>query len=241
MNKSQSQLIWGVILVVGGFIFLLQTLGIVQQGGISSFFWSLIFGFGGLVFIYIFGQNREHWWSLIPGLALLSVGSLIMLEWLAPRLAEIVGGSLVLGGISLAFWLIYANDRQHWWAVIPGGVLLTLAAVSGFEALFRVDSGGFVFFLGLAATFGFLSLLPGQDGERMRWPLFPALGCLALALLTSSAMTAALSFIWPLVLIAVGAYLLLRPKTVAPIAKSAKETAVDNAAADNAVAEKDAF
>lgn len=213
MQKSQSQLMWGVLLIAGGFVFLLQNLGFAVFEALSGLLWSVILGLGGLAFIMVFTRNRDHWWSLIPGLALLSVSGLAVLGWLAPRLADAVGGSLFLGGLSLAFWLIYLNDRHHWWAVIPGGVLLTLAAVAGFDNVFNVNAGGVIFFLGLAATFGVLTLLPGEDGQRMRWPLFPALGCLALAVLTSTMMTAVINFIWPISLIGVGLYLLLRSKS----------------------------
>jgi hypothetical protein len=213
VEKNKSQLILGILLVAGGIIFLLQNLGFAVFGALSAIIWAVLFGVGGVAFIIIFSQNREHWWSLIPGMALLSIGGLILLGGIAPRVADAVGGSLVLGGIGLSFGLIYLNDRQHWWAVIPGGVLATLAVVALADNLFRASDSGALFFVGLALTFGFLALLPIDKGERMRWPLIPALICLSLAVLSSTAMTAVISFVWPFILIGVGVYLLWRPKT----------------------------
>jgi hypothetical protein len=215
MKQSQSQLIWGILLIAGGIFFLLQSLGFLTFGMLSSLFWSTMFGLGGLAFFVVFSRNREHWWSLIPAFVLLSIGALILLGWMMPRVASAVGGSLFLGGMSLGFWLIYLNDRQHWWAVIPGGVLLTLAAVAGLDNIPGFRGGGAIFFLGLSATFGFLALLPIESGERMRWPVIPALVCLVLAVMTSTVMTSVLNFIWPLALIGFGLYLLLRPKQAA--------------------------
>jgi hypothetical protein len=34
---------------------------------------------------------------------------------------------LVVGGIGFAFWAIYFVKREHWWAIIPGSVMLTIA------------------------------------------------------------------------------------------------------------------
>ena len=61
---------------------------------------------------------------------------------------------------------------------------------------------GGIFFLGIAATFGLLYLLPEM---RKRWAVYPALGALILAFLSSSVTG---GWIMPAVFIAGGIYLL---------------------------------
>ena len=41
---------------------------------------------------------------------------------------------MFLGTIGLSFWVIYLTRRDFWWAVIPGGALMTLALVAGARA-----------------------------------------------------------------------------------------------------------
>jgi hypothetical protein len=208
MNMSRSRAIWGALLVLAGLFLLLQNLGVlaINAGG---WLWALFFGLGGLAFLAVYARDQEHWWSLIPGFILVSLGALLALDSVAPRVADTWGGPLFLGGLSMAFWLIFLTRREHWWAVIPGGILLTLAGVA---ALGQISTGletGGLFFLGLAATFGLVYLLPTPEG-RMKWALIPASILLVLGLATLLAATAVLPYLWPLALILGGVYLLLR-------------------------------
>jgi len=207
MKRFDVRIVGGILLVVAGILSLLQTLGILA--GANALFWALLFGAGGLVFIYLYLANREHWWPLIPGLALLSLGAIIGLDRFAPRVGEAWGGVLVLGAISLAFWAIYFANREHWWAVIPGGVLLTLAVVAGVSSFVGEAGTGAIFFLGLGLTFGLLSFLPTKQG-RMKWMLIPAVVLLAMGLLTTAVAAEMLQYIGPAALILVGLYLALR-------------------------------
>ncbi len=73
-----------------------------------------------------------------------------------------LGGSIMLGAVGLSFFMIYIFHHEHWWAIIPGGVLMTLAfsAYLAFQigntlAGIKVDEIvlGSAFFLGLSLTF----------------------------------------------------------------------------------------
>ena len=126
----ESRLLWGSLLVIGGVLFLLQNLGIIQFGGL---FWAILLGLGAVFFLSIFFANRMNWWALIPGLTLLSIAVVVALGYIVPGISDVWSGTIVLGGIGLSFLLIFLIDMQMWWAVIPAGVLLTLAAVVGIE------------------------------------------------------------------------------------------------------------
>jgi len=101
------------------------------------------------------------------------------------------------------------TDRTRWWALIPAGVLLTLALVAGLSAYWNGPELGWVFFLGLSLTFGLIALVPTPRG-RMRWALFPAGVMLAMALLGMAFTSEVLSIFWPAVMILAGLFLAVR-------------------------------
>jgi hypothetical protein len=112
--------------------------------------------------------------------------------------------------IGLSFWIIYALNPENWWAIIPGGVLVTVALVVGFSSTFKEGAWlGGVFFLGLGATFGLLWLLTPRQ-ERPRWALIAAAALLVVGIVVTFAGSALAIYIWPAALILGGLYLILR-------------------------------
>lgn len=197
MNNKRSSIILGALLVVIGLAFLAQNFGLF--GGLENLIWVVLFGIGGLAFLYVFAANREQWWAIIPGFTLLGLAGLI---GFGERLGAL-GGAFFLGAIGLAFWVIYILRRDFWWAIIPAGVLTTLAVVaSTAEHVDGMAVGGF-FFLGLAATFALVYLLPNPEG-RMKWALIPAgiLGVMGLLMILS--LGGLINYIMPAALILLG-------------------------------------
>jgi hypothetical protein len=171
--------------------------------------WALIFGAAGIAFLAALARNRAHWWAAIPGCILLGIGLLVALDDLAPAVAQTWGGALFLGMIGLGFWVVYLVCRACWWAVIPGGTLFTLALITALSESLPGQDLGWIFFLGLSATFGLLYLLPTGEG-RMKWAIYPAAVLLVMALLVMAAMGQVINLFWPLALILAGAYMLYR-------------------------------
>lgn len=201
-----SRIFWGLILIAAGVLFLLQTLFNFEFGGL---FWALAFGLGGAFFFSWFFQDRQQWWALIPGFTLLSIGLIILLDILLPAASSTLAGFIILGGIGASFLLIYLLRRDFWWALIPAGTLLTLAVVALLSDLIPGLEVGAIFFLGLAATFALLTLVPTGEG-RMKWPWIPAgiLGGLGLIVLMSAGNLAGI--LAPVVLILAGLFLVAR-------------------------------
>jgi hypothetical protein len=216
MEQTKSRFIWGTLLIVGGLFLLLQTLGLVTFHWLGSLFGFLLFAAAGVGFMLFFLTRREHWWAIIPGCVFLSLAALVGLDSVAPRLGALWGGFIFLGGISLAFWLIYLIQREHWWALIPGGVLLTLATVAGLDQLVPAWDTGSIFFLGLAATFVLVYLAPAGK-ERMSWALIPAAVFLVLGIVVWGALTALLNYLVPLALIVIGLFLIWRNYTTSKV------------------------
>jgi hypothetical protein len=206
VKRSSVELILGLFLVVGGALFLLQNLNVIP---VSNLFWGFAFLFAGLVFLYVYLVDRKHWWALIPGFTLLGIGATVALAELAPAAGEVGGGALTLGGIALGFWVIYLTDIDRWWAIIPGGVILTLAIATLTDVFGAGFDGGSIFFLGMGVTFLLLWVLPTR-GRSMSWALIPAVVLLAMGLLLSAAAASLINYLVPVLFIVIGAFFLLR-------------------------------
>jgi hypothetical protein len=207
MKNFDWRIVWGALLVILGLVFMLQSLGIL--GGGLALLWALVFAAAGAAFLYVFITNHEHWWAVIPGFTLLGLALLVALGSVNSDFAEALGGAFFMAGISAAFWVIYVRNRDYWWAIIPGGVLLTLAAIILFSEILPEGIVGGLFFWGLAGTFLLVRLLPNPEGA-MDWALIPAgvLGVLGLVVIVAS--SAVMRWAWPLLLILGGAYLIVR-------------------------------
>ncbi len=222
--------IWGILLILAGVLFLLQNMGIFVN--IGELMGMGLFAAGGLLFLYLFLTDlTERWWAAIPGATLLGLAGTIFVDNYAPRFLDGLGGSLFLASIGFGFILVYLADLTKWWAIIPAGVLSTLAIVAGFDELnLRGIDTGALFFLGLGGTFLLLALLTGQRGERQTWAFIPAAVLLIMGVLIGTPWLGRIWFgyldhLWPVALIVVGLFWVLRNLTrrdapVAPIQQS---------------------
>ena len=57
MRRYDLRLIFGVLLVLGGLLSLLDAMEVISNGG--GIFWGLIFAAGGIFFLYLLTNNRE--------------------------------------------------------------------------------------------------------------------------------------------------------------------------------------
>ncbi|MEE9188637.1 MAG: hypothetical protein V3U36_04645 [Anaerolineales bacterium] len=200
MKLPILRVLWGLLFILAGILFLLNSIGTITIG---EFQWAIILGIGGLGFLSVFIADRNHWWALFPAFGLLIGGTVLTLENAFPALPDDFGGAIAMGGIGLAFTLIFLSNIANWWALIPAGVLISSASallISGFAP--ELESGG-VFLIGLGLTFGLIGLVPTEQG-RMRWAFIPALVLLVIGLLILLASINLFSLIWPLGLIALG-------------------------------------
>jgi hypothetical protein len=210
MKLVTSRILCGVLLIAGGVIFLLENFGYLTIGAL---FWAVLLGLAGIAFLSAFLSNRQNWWTLIPGMVLLAVAVLIFLDYAFPQGTGDWGGVIVLGGIGLSFLLVYLSNRSNWWAIIPAGVMLTLVAVVLLEATLTGFETGGIFFIGLGLTFALLAILPGQPDQpqsQMRWAYIPAAVLLAIGLLITAALTPIVNYVWPLILILIGLFFVIR-------------------------------
>ena len=211
MRKIEPRVVFSLLMIGAGILFLLQNLGFLEFAG--AIFWSIAFAVGGGIFLYVYLTERIHWWAIIPGLSLLGIAEIIAVDQFLPQYSDILGAPVFMGFISLSFWIIYLTNRESWWAIIPGGVLLSIAVFIGLEVLFpSVEMVG-IFFLGMGLTFVVLAYLPEQEG-RTRWALIPAGVLLLMGVIFLGSAFAALEIVVPAAMVLAGLYFIYR--TVRP-------------------------
>jgi len=210
MKILSSRLLWGLLLVVGGILLLLDTFGVFKG---SALFWTIISAAAGVLFLSFYATNRPHWWALIPGVIFLTLAITIGLDAFLPGFSDTsLAGPIILGGIGLSFLLVYIAERSNWWAIIPAGVMATLAIVAVLDATTSGAATGGVFFLGLGITFALVAVLPSGD-VQMRWPWIPAAILGLMGILVLLAAENLIEYIWPSVLILVGLFMVGRALT----------------------------
>lgn len=206
MKRIDMRIIVGALLIFAGILFLLQSFNILPDAW--GILWTVSFLVGSVVFFYIFFADRKQWWSLIPAMTFLGLAGTIFVDSYLPDVSNF-GGALFLGGIGLGFWVIYLTNREFWWAIIPGGVLLTLAAVIITEDYIPGDSEGGIFFMGLSITFLLVALL-AKPRENFWWAYIPAGILLILGIFLIGPLQTFFNIIWPIALILIGGILLYR-------------------------------
>jgi hypothetical protein len=207
MKLLSSRLLWGLVLVVGGVLLLLDTFGIFKGGAL---FWTIVSGVAGVLFLSLYISNHDNWWALIPGIIFLAVAATIGLDSFLPGFSDTnLGGTIILGGIALSFLLVYLAERGNWWAIIPAGVMTTIALVAVLDTNTSSLASGGIFFLGLGITFALVAILPTSVG-KMRWAWIPAgiLGLMGVLILIAA--EDLINYIWPLAIILAGIVLVAR-------------------------------
>ncbi len=177
MRRLDMRVVFGILLVCLGGLFLLQNFDIIPTD--LPLLWVGVFALSGIVFLYLFSTDMQQWWPLIPAFTLLGLAALIGLPSLLPGFADEAGAAIFLGMIGLSFVAIFVVTAvREWWALIPGFSMLGLAALVGLPAILPEFSGevGVGIFLGMIGL-SFVGILLVSKGREW-WALIPG-GALA--------------------------------------------------------------
>jgi hypothetical protein len=206
---------WWALIPGGVMLFLALTTLLVDTAGgewVGSMFLFLI----GLSFLVVYLNNRTRTWALL-------VAYILGVLSIAPAMASFGGdiaayyGSIFLFAVALPFFVIYFRSANNWWAIIPAGVMTTLAVIAGAAVAGWIRNGtegGFAnaFLMGgLAATFAVVWLRHAKPWAKIATIVLAAL---AVASVFFASFT---EIFWPVAIILVGVYLLytaMRPKAV---------------------------
>jgi hypothetical protein len=205
MKILRDRSFWGIVFIAGGILFLLQSLDVLQGG---DYFWGLLFLLLGGLFISGFWANRSQWWYIVPGMLFLGLGASSLSQAILPeKISNPLDGMFVLGGLGLGFWLLYLASPGNWWAIIPGGVMVSLAVVSVLDEVYPDKDTGGVFLIGLGLTFALLAILPRL---RMIWAFIPAVVLIIIGFIPLAGQFSVVRYIWPGLLILAGLFVLAR-------------------------------
>jgi hypothetical protein len=208
MRRVSEAVGWGIFLLLAGVFLLLKNLQVFGTWGDLA--WAVIYALAGLGFLIWFFVGTEHWWRAIPAFTLLGIGAGMLLAW---KNVELGGWapSLILFGMALGFWAILIVRKEHWWALVPAGVLTTVAVLLGLWP--RLDATGrlAVLFTGVGLMFLLLYVLR-YDEHDARWAAIPAGALLLLGvvtLVTALPLPAVVESWWPILMVLVGAVLII--------------------------------
>jgi hypothetical protein len=204
--------IFGILLIAGGVLLGLQQFGILG-GNVGDALFTGLWAIGAFYFGNLFLQDRAHWWFALIALILGSWAVSGLLDLLLPGLSigDAVSGALFLGAIGAGFLVAYTRQRSNWWAIIPAGVLFTLAIISfvdGFPGLVLPFDSGSLLFFGIGLTFLVISFM-NIEGQRFSWALIPAIVLIAFGVFVGFGQTQSWNIIWPALIILFGAYFLI--------------------------------
>jgi hypothetical protein len=209
--RTNFNSIFGILLIVAGVLLGLQQLDILG-GNVSDALFTGLWAIGAIYFanMYLRG-DRTHWWFALIALILGSWAVSGFLDLFFPNYGGAIGGALFLGAIGAGFIVAYTRQRSNWWAIIPAGVLFTLAVISlidDFPGLAMPFETGGLLFIGIGITFLVLSFL-NVEGQRLSWALIPAAVLVFFGLFVGFRQAESWNYIWPTLIILFGAYFLI--------------------------------
>jgi hypothetical protein len=204
--QRNARLSFGIVLILAGILLLAQRLSFIG-GKWDDAIMTLAFGTGTLYFASLFFSERSRWWAALVAFIFLGLAASQFIEVFLPGVpgAYVCASTLLLMG--LGFMAIYFIDRQMWWALIPGGVMLSLTGVVLLEELVPkvpFEPAGLLF-LGLGLTFLVLYFLRTQ-GTRLTWAIYPALSLLLFGLFIGFGNEDLWNIIWPSIIVLLGVY-----------------------------------
>lgn len=207
MDRNKQNLLIGAALIVFGGLLLVNNLGIV--GDLSGLLWGGLFGVAALIGFGIYVTHRQNWWLLIPSFTLLGISSVLVVDNLR-FVPDELGGATFLLCLSLGFWAIFLLHGEHWWPVIPGGVLAVIAAIVAASIYVRGELIAPLLFFGFSLVFGVLWLM--RERYTTGWAIYPATALIGFGLFLALIITfeAGAGTLPAIILIAVGAGLLWR-------------------------------
>ncbi|MEX1143548.1 MAG: hypothetical protein WEC16_01810 [Anaerolineales bacterium] len=207
--KRDYRSLFGLLLILGGVLLILQQYDYLQ-GEWSDAVFAGLWALGALFFYDMFSRDRAQWWFGMVSLILAGIAANHVLDLFFPAFGAAIGGALFLAAIGIGFLIAYRRNAANWWAIIPAGVMFTLATISVVDDLgteLPFETGGLLF-VGIGLTFLFLTQLR-VDGERLSWAIFPAIPLLILGIFVGLGQDASWGYIWPALLIVLGAYFLI--------------------------------
>jgi hypothetical protein len=159
---------WGLVLILGGGLFLAQSLGYVVS--MSPVFWMVVFaGMSVLFLVSYFLNGVRHWGWLFPALIFGSTALTIGLSEAGVE-GNLVAAPILLG-VAVPFLVAFAFDpHKRWWALIPAWIMVVNTSLVLFSDQVQGELIGSMVLFSIALPFLVVYLL----NRSKRWALIPA-------------------------------------------------------------------
>jgi hypothetical protein len=127
MKSKYLNLVWGLVLIVAGGMFLSQGVGVISE--LPSQVWTIVFAGLSLLCLASYLINGvERWGWLFP--ACISGALAVTVGLGEAGVSSAAVGVPIPASIALPFVVAFAlNTRRNWWALIPAWVMAVLATV----------------------------------------------------------------------------------------------------------------
>lgn len=215
MKEMKSVKGWGIVLIGFGVMLLLQSIGLIRS--LEGVLGSVTLAAAGLLLVSLWFNSDKRWWVILPATVLLTLAlSVAAEEHLLPHFFDRYAGEIFAVFAGLAFIAIFWRYPNRWWAIFPGGGLLSIGAAVIAEEM-RIlrpfigpDGESGIFFFGMGLTFGLL-YFKGRtvEGERRaKWAVYPMLALMVLGTMIIVASSQLTGFVAAAALIVAGVYLL---------------------------------
>ena len=155
-----------------------------------------------------FALGAALWVGMEGRLALLPrLVAFVALGVVATVTSGAFAGAAATGFIALGFLLTYGGRPGRWWAILPGGIMASVTLLILVDLVVPRWEVAPILFLGFAATFTYLYLLPHDRGGKA-WALYPAVACIVLTVIVNDPRGGSPDLLLPLILIGGGALIL---------------------------------
>ena len=204
-SKSRNQgLVWGGLLILFGVLALIEV-----YYELGTWVWVAVLTVGGLGVYAIYATDREQKWMLIISYVMLAVAGLITLLELN-ILRDPFIATFVLLAIALPFLVAFLFNRANWGLLIPAYVLFAIGVMVPLIELGVLEDIMIAAYIMFAVAIPFFVVYLRNSANW--WALIPA-GILAFIGIVFLIAQAAAEYIVPIVLIAVGIFIVVRQFT----------------------------
>jgi hypothetical protein len=109
-----------ILFAIAIMIFLIG-IGVLNDAWVALYVLSSV----GLPFLVVYLINRENWWALIPAYVMFVIGIMVTLID-TNILTDLAIPAYIMFAIAIPFLFVYLTNREHWWALIPGGIMTVM-------------------------------------------------------------------------------------------------------------------
>jgi len=167
MKARIANIFWGLILILGGGLFLALNFGYVVSS--SPLFWIALFaGLGVLFLVTYFLNGVQRWGWLFPASILGSIALTIGLS--EAGVESNLAAAPILLSVAIPFLVAFAfGPRKRWWAIIPAWVMVAITGIVLFANQVQGELVGTFVLFSIALPFFVVYLM----NRTNLWALIP--------------------------------------------------------------------